>query len=571
MKKHILLIDDDKGIRFTFKAILSDEGYIVSTAASYDEAREKLCEKKFNLIITDIILGGKTGIDLLCFIKEKKIDSPVVVITGYPTIDTASEAVRLGAFDYLMKPVDKKTLLNITKIALDFKAITDENKRYRSNLMAIFRSIDDGIITVDKELNIIELNDAGKTMCGFLNLPHDTSFYSIHKGCNNPQCLEALKMCIREKQPVNLYRHEAEIENKRRQILTMSINPLIGDKDEFLGAVMVVKDETYLVELENNFKERQRFHNIIGKSEKIQKIYSMIEKLANFPVTVLITGETGTGKELVAEALHYKGVRKDKPFVKINCSALPENILESELFGHVKGAFTGAIKDKKGLFHIADGGTIFLDEIGDISPSLQLRLLRVLQEGEFLRVGDAMPVKVDVRVIAATNQNIQEKIKEKEFREDLYYRLNVVELNLPPLRDRQEDIPVLANYFLEKLNKKFNLNMKSYSKEVLKIFMDYSWPGNIRELEHTVEHSMILSNGSIITTDKLPSKFKGYFYLNSQIKDMDTADEGEIIRESLEKTGWNKAKAARLLRIDRSTLYNKIQKYNISVPGTKTH
>ena len=206
--------------------------------------------------------------------------------------------------------------------------------------------------------------------------------------------------------------------------------------------------------MERSLEERRSFHNIIGKSNKLEKIYILLEKLADVPTTVLVTGESGTGKELIGEALHYKGCRKDKPLIKINCSALPETLLESELFGHVKGAFTGAIKDKEGKFEAGDGGTIFLDEIGDISPAIQLRLLRIIQERVFERVGDNEPVKVDVRIVAATNQNLVQKIREGQFREDLYYRLNIVEINLPPLRERTEDIPLLAEHFIKKFNKK---------------------------------------------------------------------------------------------------------------------
>jgi transcriptional regulator with PAS, ATPase and Fis domain len=295
----------------------------------------------------------------------------------------------------------------------------------------------------------------------------------------------------------------------------------------------------------------------------MQEIYSLIESLCDVQTTVLITGESGTGKELVAEALHYRGSRSQKPLVKVNCSALSENLLESELFGHVKGAFTGAVKDKIGRFQRADGGTIFLDELGDVSHRIQLRLLRVLQEMEFERVGDSTPVTVDVRVIAATNQNLSEKVKRGEFREDLYYRLKVVEVAIPPLRDRLEDIPVLVDHFLKKFNEKFDKAITSVSADVQKIFMRHTWPGNIRELEHAIEHAFILCRQDIITIEHLPRSYCSI--IESRPAPLEGANENEShsILQALEKTAWNKARAAKLLGLDRKTLYRKIWKYNI--------
>lgn len=293
----------------------------------------------------------------------------------------------------------------------------------------------------------------------------------------------------------------------------------------------------------------------------MQEIYSLIESLADVQTTVLVTGESGTGKELVAEALHYRGGRSNKPLVKVNCAALSENLLESELFGHVKGAFTGAITDKVGRFQKADGGTIFLDEIGDISQKTQLRLLRVLQEMEFERVGDSTPVRIDVRVIAATNRDLTEKVRLGEFREDLYYRLKVVEVRLPAIRDRLEDIPLLTEHFLRKFNRKFNREITGISADVQKIFMSYPWPGNVRELEHTLEHAFILCRQNIITIDHLPGNLKNTE--ESGRMHRGKSDEAGEIRRALEKAGGNKAKAARLLGIDRKTLYRKMERHKL--------
>ena len=284
--------------------------------------------------------------------------------------------------------------------------------------------------------------------------------------------------------------------------------------------------------------------------------------------SVLITGETGTGKELIAEALHYRGRRCHKPLVKVNCSALSENLLESELFGHVKGSFSGAILDRTGRFQRANGGTIFLDEIGDISPRTQLQLLRVVQEKEFERVGDSTPIKVDVRIVAATNQRLHEKVRRGDFREDLYYRLKVVEVIMPPLRERKEDIPLLLNHFLNKFNKKLNKEIVAVSADVQKIFMNYSWPGNVRELEHTLEHAFIICRQNTITTDCLPLALKDFIGTKiSASGDLGT-DESHAILHALEKTSWNKARAARLLGMSRRTIYRKIKEFNIKMQRT---
>ena len=304
----------------------------------------------------------------------------------------------------------------------------------------------------------------------------------------------------------------------------------------------------------------------------MQDIYRLLEDLANLETTVLITGESGTGKELVARALHYSGQRAFRPFVTVNCSALAESLLESELFGHVKGAFTGAIKDKQGRFQAANGGTILLDEIGDISPLIQLKLLRVLQEKVFERVGESVPQKVDVRVIACTNKDLKEKVKRGEFRQDLYYRLKVVEVSLPPLRERLEDLPLLVNHFCHSFNERFKKNIEGISSEVLSRFMNYSWPGNVRELEHVMEHAFVLCRGPVITLDHLPLEIRddgvtGGAEKNVKIPVQETQPQepngSQQILNALNKAHWNKTKAARLLGISRRTIYRKIDLYQL--------
>jgi transcriptional regulator with PAS, ATPase and Fis domain len=305
----------------------------------------------------------------------------------------------------------------------------------------------------------------------------------------------------------------------------------------------------------------------VGKSEKMQKIYDVLRILANLGTTVLITGESGTGKEMAAKALHYAGIRASGPFVTVNCSALAENLLESELFGHVKGAFTGADRDKIGRFEAADGGTILLDEIGDISPLIQLKLLRVLQEREIERVGESTPRKMDVRVIASTNHNLKETIKLGKFREDLYYRLHVIEIKLPPLRERYEDIPLFISHFCRIFKKSYKKNINGVSDEVLRTFINYHWPGNVRELEHTIERAFVFCPNRTIQLEHIPAEIRDDANINTRFSEKRENNDPEEILKALVKTDWNISKSARLLGISRWTMYRRVQKYNISRPA----
>ncbi|RJQ45028.1 MAG: response regulator [Nitrospiraceae bacterium] len=560
MKTKILVIDDEESIRFTFENFLSDEGYSVETAQNFDEALSKISASDYDVVFADIILGNRTGIDILKEIRKRKNNCPVIMITGYPNVETASEAVRRGAFDYIPKPVRQATLLHVAQMALKHKALQDENEKYRRNLEAIFRSVRDAIITVDKDMVVVETNDAAKKICLLGREWIGKSFEAFPTNCGG-KCLDALKKTISGKQVVELQRTECR---NNKTVVSIISTPLLDRRGEFSGAVMVVRDETLLSNLERDLRQRYQFHSIVSKNEKMQKMYALIENLADVNTTVLITGESGTGKELVADAIHYAGSRNSNPLIKVNCSALTETLLESELFGHVKGAFTGADRDKTGRFQKADGGTIFLDEIGDISPRMQLRLLRVLQEKVIDRVGDSTPIKVDVRVIAATNQDLPKKVRLGQFREDLYYRLKVMELALPPLRERRDDIPLLISHFLQKLNEKLNKNIEAVSEDVQRVFMEYYWPGNVRELENTLEHAFIVCRQNTITVDHLPQNIKD-FHQSSPHVDKHADELGpQAVIDALEKAGWNKSKAARLLGVNVRTIYRKMDKFNIA-------
>jgi len=413
---------------------------------------------------------------------------------------------------------------------------------------------------------VIEANEATNSICG---IPSENITGRIFTECSfrcDKICHELLKNSLENKVDINEYKIKCRHRDRPEQKVVVTSSPLLAEDGNWMGTVLLIRDITRLSNLERELSERHQFRNIIGKSKKMQDIYALLEDLANLDTTVLITGETGTGKSLVAKALHYGGTRAFKPVVTVNCSALPESLLESELFGHVRGAFTGAIKDSQGRFYAANGGTIILDEIGDISPTIQLKLLRVLQEREFERLGESLPIKIDVRVIATTNRDLKEKMRRGEFREDFYYRLKVMEVTLPPLRERNEDIPLLVNHFCSIFNRKFKKNIEGVSEEVLSAFMNYDWPGNVRELEHSIEHAFILCHGPVIGIDHIPLEIKEYSFPKKSSQRRKTIQGAEEILTVLEKTDWNKAKTARLLGIDRSTLYRKIRKYGITRP-----
>ncbi len=331
--------------------------------------------------------------------------------------------------------------------------------------------------------------------------------------------------------------------------------------------------------LRNQLKKKYRFENIVGSSEQIQKVFEIIEKVADTDSTILILGESGTGKELIAKAIHYNSYRREGPFVPVNCAAIPSELLESELFGHEKGAFTNAIRTRLGRFELANGGTMFLDEIGDMSPVLQSKLLRVLQERQFERIGGIKSIKTDIRVIAATHQDLKTAVQQKSFREDLYYRLNVIPIKIPPLRERKSDIPVLAQHFLAHFNRSKKKKIKSFSDETMEKFTEYAWPGNVRELENTIERVVILSDNDreIITPLDLPEKFHTLPQVDhapaSQIPEqglsLDEAVsefERNLILQALTRTGWVKNKAAQLLNLNRTTLIEKIKRQNLQRP-----
>ena len=564
MGSKILIVDDEESIRFTFTNFLAHAGYDVTAVPDYDTAVSIMTEKIFDLLFVDIIMKGKTGIDLLRIVRQTRPNAQVIIITGAPSVQTASEAVRLGALDYLVKPLRQDDLVKVASLALRHKQLSDEKDHCRSNVEAIFRSVKDGIVTVDEQMRVLDVNQAALDLCGFARDDVPGAFIRTVTGRCEGACVEVLKEALVTRKTVDLRHIECRRRSLRKQIISVSVAPLMDRLDNFSGCVMVLRDETRLHDLEQSVRESQSFDRMVGVSIPMKQVKSLIKTLADVQTTVLVTGESGTGKELAAEALHRAGDRSEGPLVKVNCGALTDSILESELFGHVQGAFTGAVKDKIGRFQLADGGTIFLDEIGDVSFKMQQRLLRVIETMAFERVGSSKSEKVDVRVVAATNCDLAAMVEAGEFRKDLYYRLKVVQVNLPPLRDRRDDIPLLTRHIIDKFNRKFNKQIKAVSSDVEKLFQRHSWPGNVRELENTIEHAYILCNQNVITMAHLPSDFQDQSSGTTAFNSTGSADEAEAIEWALQKTDGNKAKAARMLQISRRTIYRKMDKYNIA-------
>lgn len=437
----LLIVDDEKDLLDLLVKRLSRKGYIVDAAETAEAALEKLQQQFYDIAIYDIRLPKMDGITLLKETKKKVPETEILMLTGHGTIETAIEAMKYGAFDYLTKPYNLSELELIIQKA-------EENKKL-------------------KEKN------------------------------------ESMKKIIRQ---------------------------------------------------HNDFQ-------IIGESPIFHEVIELTRRIANSDVPVLIQGESGTGKELFAKALHYWGNRADEPFVAINSGALPEQLLESELFGHVKGAFTGANQDKKGLVEAADGGTLFLDELGEMPLALQVKLLRFLELGEFRRIGDIRERKVNVRIVAATNRNIEKEVEEGNFRQDLFYRLNVVNLMIPPLRDRKEDIPLLVEYFL----KQGKFQGKMLSQDALVQLQNYHFPGNVRELHHLIERGLLLSSGDTIEAHDMLLPLRKNGEANERFEDFCSLEEieREHIATVLESMGWNKTKAAEVLGISVRNLYRKIEQYHL--------
>lgn len=439
----ILIVDDDLVVRDSLGKWFESEGFEVSIAPGAAAALEMLAHRSFDLALVDIRMPGVDGIELQAKLREIDPSMPVIIMTGFGSVETAVRALKSGAYDYITKPFDPDELVHLVNKAIAHKRAEREVSRLKENLDEIF-------------------------------------------------------------------------------------------------------PETRL----------------IGQSPAMKRVIELVETVAPTDATVLVTGESGTGKEVVARAIHALSPRRYNPMVVIHCGALTESLLESELFGHERGAFTGAQARKKGKFEVADGGTVFLDEISDISLRVQTDLLRVLQEKEIVRVGDTMPVKVDFRAIAATNKSLEKLVEERLFRPDLYYRLNVFSIHIPALRERKEDIPLLVAHFLEKFARQMNRPLQRLAPETLDLLMRYDWPGNVRELENSIERALLMRREGDLRPEDFPFQLHPtgpVIATGQRLEDVEKAH----IERVLTETRWNLSKAARILDIDRTTLYNKIRKYGL--------
>jgi PAS domain S-box-containing protein len=588
----ILIVDDEISLRNTFRIFLKRAGYeTVLAVGSFGEAIEAVGSRAFDLIICDIVLESHSGIDLLKEFRKLGVSCPVVIITGYPHVETASEAVRLGAFDYLSKPVEKETLLKTARLAIRQYRLEQEKREaelaresYRRFLETIFKSVSDSIISVDKDLNILKMNQAATAL--FKTMPA-----ALHEGGNLAAFCLNKDLCRLTEDVSEVVKTGMELTDHRLEccpdgacrVLSICISPLDDGTGEPTGAVLVFRDMSQKVQSQQ--PGRTQFHKMIGASPVMQNVYMMIENIARVDTSVLITGESGTGKELVVHALHQESHRRNRPLVMVDCTSLPENLLESELFGHRKGSFTGAEENRMGRILQAEGGTLFLDEIGDISITMQLRLLRFLQEKTFYPVGSDKEIRVDVRVVAATNADLKAKVKNGSFREDLYFRLLIIDIHMPPLREREGDIALLSDHFIEHFARRMGKEISGISEQAMAMLCRYPWPGNVRQLEHVIERACILCKGTTISSEHLPEEVNeaGLEVSSQPLSPLPKIEEAcripgnrheltdqerqstAAIQTALQKAGGNKAKAARILNIDRSTLYRKMRELHMDM------
>lgn len=446
MSERLLIVEDEETLRESLKRVFLREGYEADVADSSETALKIMDDRLYDLIITDIILPGMNGIELIKKCKEQNSEQIVIIVTAYASLETAVEALRAGAYDYIVKPIIHEEIKRIVRNALRERSLRTEN-------------------TI----------------------------------------------------------------------------------------------------LKKQIEERYDFEKIVGESRVVTDLIGEIKKIADVRSNVLLLGETGTGKELFARAIHFNGSRRDKPFVPINCSAIPENLLESELFGYVRGAFTGAVSSKRGLFEEADGGTVFLDEIGDLNHSLQAKLLRVIDDHEIRPLGGVQAKKADIRFITATNKDIAKAVKEGTFREDLFFRINVVTLKMPPLRERKEDIVILARYFLDRYANEIGKNVKFIDDATLKLLTGYYWPGNVRELQNIIERAVLITDGNTIFPEHLPEGMKGVSTFSSESVEKALSIE-DYTKEFILRYqhSYGEQKLSNLLGITRKSLWEKRKRWGIT-------
>jgi PAS domain S-box-containing protein len=425
---------------------------------------------------------------------------------------------------------------------------------HRDNLENVLDNLKEGIIAHDMNRRIFFFNKEAERITGYSRM--DVLGRDCHEAFGTPFCGERCVFCEDPPKLAEKSDYVLNITTKTgdQRRIEMTVTGMKDGDGQFTGVLTSFKDVTDIFSLKIRAGELTSFGNIIGQDNKMINIFKQIRDVADYDYPVHISGDTGTGKELVAVAIHNESRRGGAPFAPINCGALPEGLIESELFGHVKGAFSGAIRDKKGRFELADGGTIFLDEVAELSNNMQTKLLRFLQEGKFERVGGEHTVSVDVRVISATNKNLKEAVKQGEFREDLYYRLNVIPIHIPPLRERKIDIPLLIEHFLQEARERYGKKRLKVSNKAMALLLDYRWPGNVRELQNAVQFAIVKSNGRVISIDDLPIELRDLENICARRGPSKKLDV-DSVKSALERTGGNKVKAAKLLGVGRATLY----------------
>lgn len=424
----------------------------------------------------------------------------------------------------------------------------------KKNLERILDNLKEGIIAHDVNRRIFFFNQEAERITGYSR--EEVLGRDCHEAFGAPFCGEHCNFCNEKPLPEDKEEYSVNTPTKSGEPrrVEMSVTTMRDETGQVFGVLASFRDITDLFCLRIRAEQMTSYGNIIGRDSKMLQVFQQIRDVADYDYPVHIFGETGTGKELVASAIHNESRRGGAPFVPINCGALPEGLLESELFGHVKGAFSGAIRDKRGRFELADGGTIFLDEVAELFKSMQVKLLRFLQEGRFEKVGGEQTISVNVRVISATNKDLMKAVRQNNFRDDLYYRLNVIPIHIPPLRERKTDIPLLVDHFLQEAGERYERRPLEVSKTALALMLDYSWPGNVRELQNTIQYAIVKSSGRVISCDDLPIEFRNRGANPSKRGPAKKLD-GDRVKSALLKTGGNKARAARLLGVGRATLY----------------
>jgi PAS domain S-box-containing protein len=551
--------------------VISSEKKIIafSQAASritgYEE--DEIILKDFNFLfkksgeyknyITDSLTSGNTYSNLSINITCNK-DRVLNVLSSITPITRSDKSIIGLALVFR----DTEEMLSLAEIIQDkTQALMDE----KNKLDAIFNSNIEGTFTIDMEWNVTSFNKSAEKITGY------NKEEAINKKCweifGSNLCRNGCHMESTMSGRVSSIGNELVIKSKEKKLIPIRVNsaPLLNGMNEQVGAVETFIDISEIKNLAEHLSEKYKFANIIGKSKSMNKVYSLLESVAQSDSSVLITGESGTGKELVARAIHLHSDRKSAPFVAINCNAFAESLIESELFGHEKGAFTGAIKNKTGRFELAKDGTLFLDEIGDLSSQIQVKLLRVLETKQFEQVGGIEPITLNARIIAATNKDLKKEIETGRFREDLLFRINVINIDLPPLRERMEDFPILVNHFIELFNVKLKKKIAGISAEAFRLLTKYNWPGNIRELENVIEHGFVLCQGEIIQLEHLPEKLINRIetFENKNKPSPIIEAEKKLILDTLEKYKGNKNETAKALGINKSTLWRKMKKLNL--------